>query len=77
MESTLLRKTWLKSALIEEETIDHYLSGNQEVHQSNGIELQKCLEILCTQTRQLLEYEISLELQLKQFFALRKRQLSH
>jgi hypothetical protein len=87
IESTLPSKTWFKSNIIEHESIDHYIQDSIEnktnqqeqdevlIDQSNGIELTKLLDILdmlCRQSKQVLEYEINLEIMLKQLLTIKK-----
>jgi len=84
-------KTWFKFKILEHESIDHYVreliqnKQQQEeedkslINQSYGIESRKLLDILdmlCTQTKQILDYEINLEIMLRQLLTIRKIQTS-
>ncbi|CAF3672911.1 unnamed protein product [Rotaria sordida] len=87
IESTLPSKTWLKFNTIEYESIDHYLDdiikNNKDqqdeneslINQSYGSEFRKLydiLDMLCTQAKQILDYEINLEQMLEPLLAIRK-----
>lgn len=83
-----MSKTWFNFKILEHEPIDHYvrepIQNKQEedkslINQSYGIESRKLLDILdmlCTQTKQILDYEINLEIMLRQLLTIRKTQTS-
>ena len=84
IESILPKKIWLKSMVIEEEIIDHYIrdsayrqeeDDDSSINASYDIEPRKLLDILqmlCIQAKQVLEYEFRLEIKLKQLLRIKK-----
>ncbi|CAF3407987.1 unnamed protein product [Rotaria sp. Silwood1] len=87
IESTLPSKTWLKHNIVEYESTEHHLEASIHnsadkqdenealVNQSYKSELRKLydiLDMLCTQAKQILDYEINLEQMLKQLLAVKK-----
>ncbi|CAF3422100.1 unnamed protein product [Rotaria sp. Silwood1] len=87
IESTLPSKTWLKHNIVEYESTEHHIEASihnsadkqdenealvNQLYKSELRKLYDILDMLCTQAKQILDYEINLEQMLKQLLAVKK-----